>query len=779
MAYDKLDSLKGLQGVRKRPGMYVGTTKTPEGERVPPALNQIAREVISNSLDEALNGYGRRIEVIIHKDRSLTVGDEGRGIPMGDAFDAVIRAFTVLHTSGKFDSKNYKSAGGLHGIGAKAANALSKYLTAEVVRSDIAYTISFEQEKVTSKESRKPKRGEKTGTRITFLPDDTIFDNIEWDLPTLREMVEHSSYVSAGVEFVITDERLVGDKDEDDNQVPYTWTFRHDEGMKDLAKTMSDGAELIGFTEPIRVESLAEFDGSGSFKGLIESRDEAQKDSNIVSVEIALCYTEELGEEYSSITNGIINPLGGTHLDGAHLGIQQVFNEAATHFKKLKKGKKLDGADTREGLVVAVSVGVPEDIIDFDGQVKSKLLTKEAKRAVQETVIQKLALILYDNEKPAALIIDKMMDAQNVRQKMAEARAVSKEARKAKRGSVDSLFTSSKLAPASSKSDPLDRELFIVEGDSAGGSGKKARNRHYQAILPLRGKPKNAFGKLSEVIKNEEVSTIISTVGAGIGQDFDISQAQYGKVVIMADADDDGYHIAELVILIFWRLMPEMIKQGRLYIANAPLFRLDTYKKGKRIKKFALDLKEYEKLKAENPGWHTTRLKGLGEMDAAELAETTMQRGTRRLTKLNVRDAKEVARRLELYMGKGKINGVSAADLRKDWIFANVKFHDDEVLSEEDVFDGSENEAGDLEDTAAKATLKLKASKKRAKAQADSSATTPSATTKRQKPTNPPRKSATSSSPAPEKPKRATKRNSRESTADKPVAPEAQGLFAL
>lgn len=685
--YKKITSLSGLAGIRKRPGMYVGQVTKPDSEANPPALIQIAREIVSNSNDEAMNGYGDKITMVVHQDNSMTIQDYGRGIPKGNNFDDVIRSFTVLHSSGKFDSTAYGAgSGGLHGVGTKAMNALSKYVEVKVVRKSEAYEINFQQEKVTHKSERKPKRGEKTGTTVTFLPDDTVFETIDWDMLSLRTMLEDMSYISAGVTFEFIDERLVGEKDEEGNQVQYQWSFIHQNGMEDLAAYMAEGSELVGFSKPLRVQGLAVFEKNGSFTGIVDNREEAPDNSVIIGVDCGIAYIEELNESYSSITNGIKNPLGGTHLDGARTGLQKVFNDAATSFKKLKRGQKLDASDIRDGLVVAVSVVVPEEVIEFDGQIKSRLLTKEAKKAVSEVIDQKLSLILYDNEKKATAIIEKMIDAQAIRAKMAEDRKIAKESRDSKKGGKNKLFISSKLSPASSKSNPKERELFIVEGDSAGGSAVKARDQRFQAILPLRGKPKNAFGKVSDVLKNEEISTIVNTIGGGIGKDFNIEEIEYDKVIIMSDADVDGAHISNLLILALFKLMPDMVKEGHVYVANAPLFRLDTYKGGKREKLFALNEEEFEKLHKQHPNWMTQRLKGLGEMDPSDLKETTMNPGTRKLSRINVEDMKEISRRLSLYLGKDKIDGKKVEDLRKEWIFDNVNFHyetEDLVVNEE------------------------------------------------------------------------------------------------
>lgn len=667
--YDSIKTIEGLAAIRLRPGMYVGSTTSDDGSN-PRALQQLVQEIISNSADEALNGFGNEVILTIHEDNSVSISDKGRGIPAGDNFDDIIRAATVMHSSGKFDSESYNTSGGQNGIGLKACTALSKWLTVDAVTSvGDAYSITFQQEDVVKKSMRQAKKGEQTGTTITFLPDDTIFSTIDWDTKQLSHKLDTLAYITPGVIYSLKDNRP---------EEPIEKSYSHPDGMKDMVKAHAEGIGLVGVDEPLRIIGNYYFDDNNKAIGTDE--DISSTGLTKIGVEVALAWTESVNEDIMCYTNGIPNKDGGPHLDGARSAISKVVSDYAKTNKLLKGKEKITSEDTRDGLVMVVSVSIPGNILQFESQTKEKLGTTQARVAVSRVLEDNLSKWFYDNAKSAGKIIERMKDASDAREAAAKARKASQLSRSSK-SKKDIFDVSSKLVRSTAKN-PKDRELVLVEGDSAGGSVIKGReirkikgkNSIIQAVLPLRGKVLNVkkAKKQSKILSNTEISTIIQVLGAGFGKDFDVEKLEYDKVVILADGDDDGAHIISLIITMFWGLMPELITQGHLYVAQPPLFRFDTYKNGKRIKAFALDNAEYDAIKDNYKGWNVTRLKGLGEMDATELSETVIKKGNRKLIRVTADKAIEANKQVDLLMGDAK----DAAEKRRAWIEEVVNFMD-------------------------------------------------------------------------------------------------------
>ena len=657
MAYNDVTTVEGLQAVRKRPSMYIGSTVSGEAGKNPRGLLQIAQEILSNATDEALVGYGSTITLTLHDDGSLSVQDEGRGHPMGEDYDAIIRSATVLHTSGKFDSQTYLKSGGQNGIGMKATNALSVWFKVSAVTSvGDDYSITFHQNTVAESSHQKADPEAQTGTCVRFLPDPAIFDEVVWDRKALERMVDNAAYLTPGVTYVLEDHR---------GEEPYSVSFRHDGGMTDLLRHYV--GDQVALSDPIVLSGQVAFDSKTGKK-------DPQGDVSI-DVDVSLVYTDAIRKQIISFANGIPTKEGGPHVEGAERGVLSVLSDYGR--QALDKRGKIELNDIREGLVMTLSLGIPESLLQFESQTKEKLGTTQARVAVKDVVTEELSKWLYDHPDWAKGIFEKIEETKQIRQATKEARAVSRSSRKGKASLEDRLKLSSKLTPARGK-DPKRRELFIVEGDSAGGSAKQARDPETQAVLPLKGKPLNVSGmKLSKILKNEEMRTIISVLGAGVGSDADLDHLQYDKVIIMADADVDGEHIVSLLINNFWWILPELIEGGHLYVANAPLFKFSRYVKGEEEAVFALDNEEYDQMKDQYPnvdGWQVHRMKGLGEMDYPDLQATTMDPEHRRLTRVMVSDPTQMSQMLELLLGNNRKNGQSAAARRRDWLQANASF---------------------------------------------------------------------------------------------------------
>lgn len=680
MSYDGMDTLGNLKGIRKRPGMYVDSTTADDGKN-PAGLIQILLELVSNSVDEAISGYGDKINVTICEDNSVIVQDFGRGVPRAKSgnkndFDDVYRGFTATHTSGKFDSKNYTSAGGLHGVGAKAANALSEWFHVSVARPDEDYYINFVQETVTDKKVTK-KKNSTTGTTIHFLPDDKIFSTIIWDSSIVKQKIDTLAYLNPNVTFEFSDLR----PDEDGN-VPEKKIFHHENGLKDLVEKKAESSEIISDKEPFVFKESFVFKGTDYQGKLGEVKQE--DGCTVVSIDICLAWTDSYDETKISFVNSIPTISGGDHLNPALKAIYTCINNFAYQKKLLKAKEKLDSSDTRDGIIIAVSASVPEHMLEFRGQTKDEFNAPPIRKPVTDTVTDGLTKWLYSNETKAKKLVNKFLSAKKAREAADKARKVSRLAKKTTNSAKDKFVNDEKLTSAK-RIDPKLKELFIVEGDSAGGSAVNGRSMievngrkvHNQGILRLRGKPINVIGAKDEekVMKNNEFQSLVLALETGINKDFDISKLAYDKIIILSDADDDGYHIRTLAMAMLWKYTPEVVIQGHVYIAQPPLYKLTKYVGSKKVVKYALDKKELSSM--DTRGWTIGRLKGLGEMNAHELGETTMHPATRRLKKAIVREPDVAAAKFKLFLaGKETSSSDKATEARKTWINENITFLD-------------------------------------------------------------------------------------------------------
>ena len=616
--------LEGLDAVRKRPGMYIGSTDKR-------GLHHLVWEIVDNSIDEVINGYGKKIKVILHKDKSVTVEDEGRGVPVGmhasgKPTPEVI--YTVLHAGGKFESSGYSVSGGLHGVGASVVNALSKWMEVTIKRDGYEYFISFKDGGHLDTPLTKKNKTNKTGTKVRFLPDPEIFSHTQFSFTTVCERMMESAFLLQGLTIQVIDE-------EDEKEE----TFHYENGLKAFVEYIDD--------DKTPIHDVVEFNGN----------------KNKIDVSVALQYTDTYNENIVSFVNNVKTVDGGSHEVGLKSALTKVFNEYAKENGFLKaKDKNLEGSDTREGLTAVLSLKIPENLLQFEGQTKGKLGTPIARSVVENIVSEKLQFFLQENKAIATKILEKMVKSRNAREAARKARD---EARGGKDKNKKERTISGKLTPAQSKN-PKINELFLVEGDSAGGSAKTGRDRKYQAILPLRGKVLNTEkASLEEAYKNEEINTMIYTIGAGIGSDFKIEDCNYDKVIIMTDADVDGSHIQVLLLTFFYRYMRPLIEQGHLYIAMPPLYKIECGREGEYAWTEEDRKNLLEKFKGKQT--KTQRYKGLGEMDATQLWETTMDPATRSLIKVSINDAVLAEKRVSILMG-------DKVEPRKDWINENVEF---------------------------------------------------------------------------------------------------------
>ncbi|MGX4763467.1 DNA topoisomerase IV subunit B [Holzapfeliella sp. JNUCC 72] len=618
--------LQGLEAVRKRPGMYIGSTDSK-------GLHHLAYEIIDNAIDEALAGYGNEINVTINEDGSLSVADFGRGMPTGmhaSGKPTIEVILTVLHAGGKFTQNNYKTSGGLHGVGSSVVNALSSYMEVEVVRDNTLYTERFEDGGHPTAEGLQNKghTSRKTGTTITFKPDKSIFQTTKFNFNTLKERLRESAFLLKGLKITLTDH--LGDNE--------PVSFHFEDGIKSFVSYLNEEKTTMG--------DIFYFEGT----------------KNDIEIEFAGQYNDGYSENLLSFVNNVRTIDGGTHEGGARSGFTKAFNDYARKVGLLKeKDKNLEGSDYREGLSAIISVRIPEELLQFEGQTKGKLGTSQARGAVDALVSEQLSFYLMENGDFAQELVKKAIRARDARIAARKARNDSRNGKKRKKN--DGLL-SGKLTPAQSRN-AKKNELYLVEGDSAGGSAKQGRDRKFQAILPLRGKVLNTQkAKLQDIFKNEEINTMIYTIGAGIGADFNLDDAHYDKVIIMTDADTDGAHIQVLLLTFFYRYMRPLIEAGKVYIALPPLYKVQ--------KKSAIDYawtdEELDKLVAQyGKNYQLQRFKGLGEMNADQLWETTMDPSSRTLIRVTMDDAAIAEKRVTTLMG----DKVSA---RRAWIEQNVKF---------------------------------------------------------------------------------------------------------
>ena len=623
---DQIQILEGLEAVRKRPGMYIGSTSSK-------GLHHLVYEIVDNAVDEALAGFCNTVEVYINEDNSITVRDNGRGIPVGinkkKGIPAVEVVFTILHAGGKFGGGGYKVSGGLHGVGASVVNALSTWLEVDIFHEGKIYRQRYERGKVMYP-LKVVGDTDRRGTEVRFLPDPTIFEETVFDFAVLKQRLREMAFLTKDLKIVLTDRRP---------EEEVSMTFHYEGGIREYVEYLNKSKEVL-YSEVIYCEGK---------KG-------------DVFVEVALQHNDSYNEGVYSFVNNITTPEGGTHLAGFRSALTKTFNDYARKNKLLKDNEQnLTGDDIREGLVAIVSIKIPEP--QFEGQTKQKLGNSEARGAVDSVVSEQLTYFLEQNPNVAKIICEKAVLAQRAREAARKARDLTR-----RKSALDGMSLPGKLADCSDK-DPKNCEIYIVEGDSAGGSAKTARSRATQAILPLRGKILNVEkSRLDKILVNNEIRAMITAFGTGIHEDFDITKLRYNKIIIMTDADVDGAHIATLLLTFLYRFMPELIKEGHVYLAQPPLYKVEKNKKvwyaysDEELNTILTDIGRDGNNKIQ-------RYKGLGEMDASQLWETTMDPEKRILLRVNMDDdaASELDMTFDTLMG-------DRVEPRREFIEANAKY---------------------------------------------------------------------------------------------------------